>query len=181
MNRKTRQETWELLLKYGVVSGSMPEGQWDLTDVDLSGASLDGANLTNTNFTNATLSGADLSGADLSYVNFHRTNLSYTNLSNTDLTGANLTDANLACAVLTRAVLTNANFAGANIDFASWPLWCGSLRAKLDSEQQAQLLYHVLSVLSAENLALAPQVLVDFANGFRRVSEGMCREIKKGE
>jgi hypothetical protein len=73
-----------------------------------------------------------------------------------DLAHANLTDANLACANLACAKLNganlnganlnNANLTGADIDFASWPLWCGSLSAIIDEHIAAQLAYHLVSV-----------------------------------
>jgi hypothetical protein len=41
---------------------------------------------------------------------------------------------------------SRANLTGANLDFAAWPLWCGSLKAKIDRRLAAQLAYHLISV-----------------------------------
>ena len=57
-------------------------------------------------------------------------------LSGADLRGANLSGANLR----------GANLRGANLDFASWPLWCDSLHARVDARIARQLLYHALAV-----------------------------------
>ena len=102
-----------------------------------------------------------------------RADLTWANLTGADFTGANLTGANL-----TRANLTGANFTGANLDFASWPLWCGSLKAYVDDRIVIQLLYHTLSVVHYSPYvsqevkeALLADGNVDIANRFHRVEE----------
>jgi hypothetical protein len=89
-------------------------------------------------------------------------------LTGADLTGADLTGAVLTDAVLTRAVLTRAVLTDANMDFSAWPLWCGSLTAKTDDRLNAQLLYHVISVMGTARFT---DELIDFANTFHRVGE----------
>ena len=42
-----------------------------------------------------------------------------------------------------KADLRGANLRGANIDFACWPLWCGSKDVKADDRLVAQLIFHV--------------------------------------
>jgi hypothetical protein len=74
----------------------------------------------------ADLRGADLRGADLRVA---------------DLRGADLRGADLRVADLREADLS-----GANIDFSCWPLWCGSLNAKIDERIARQLLYHAFAV-----------------------------------
>jgi hypothetical protein len=108
----------------------------NLSKANLSGADLSGADLSGANLSKANLSGADLSGANLS-----KANLSKANLSGADLQGAVLSEA-----YLRRADLSGANLQGANIDFACWPLWCGSLHAKVDERMARQLLYHAFAV-----------------------------------
>ena len=63
-----------------------------------------------------------------------------------DLSGANLRGADLHRADLREADLHRADLSEANIDFACWPLWCGSLRAKVDDRIARQLLYHAFAV-----------------------------------
>ena len=111
--------------------------------------------------------------ADLSYAN-----LSYANLRSADLCGANLRGADLSGADLSYADLSSANLRGANLDYASWPLWCGSLRTRIDDRQAKQLLYHVLSAVSysdncSEELkaALLTAGNIGIANQFHRVDE----------
>ena len=100
------------------------------------------------------LRGADLSGADLSGANLFRANLSGANLNKANLNKANLSEADLR---------------GANLDYSSWPLWCGSLRAIIDDKIEAQLLYHLISV--SNHRGLFTQAQLDFANKFHRVGE----------
>lgn len=44
---------------------------------------------------------------------------------------------------LRNADLRWANLCEANLDFSSWPLWCGSRDVKIDDRLAAQLLWHV--------------------------------------
>lgn len=50
--------------------------------------------------------------------------------------------ANLQGANLRDADLRDADLRGANVDYSCWPLWCGSLDAKVDRRIAAQLAYH---------------------------------------
>ena len=111
---------------------------------------------------------ADLRGADLCGANLY----------NADLRGANLRGADLCSVDLCGAKLYNADLRGANLDYASWPLWCGSLRTRIDDRQAKQLLYHVLSAVSysdncSEELkaALLTAGNIGIANQFHRVDE----------
>ena len=73
---------------------------------------------------------ADLSSANLRHANLSCANLSCANLSCADLRSANLRSANLSCADLRSA----------DLDFAAWPLWCGSLDVTADDRLLAQLI-----------------------------------------
>lgn len=97
-------------------------------------------------------------------------------LRGADLRGAILEDSELQCADLR----------GADLDYASWPLWCGSLKAYVDDRIAIQLLYHTLSVVQyspyvSEEVkkALLSEENVRIANRFHRVGE--CEEIKEWE
>ena len=70
--------------------------------------------------------------------------------------------------ILTEADLTEADLTEANLDFTSWPLWCGSLKAKTDDRLNAQLLYHVISVMGVDRFT---DEQLDFANTFHRIPE----------
>ena len=105
-------------------------------------------------------------------------NLKCADLMRDDLTGADFTGANLKWANLKCADLTETDFPGANLDFASWPLWCGSLKAYVDDRIAIQLLYHTLSVVQHSPYvsqevkeALLTDGNVDIANRFHRVDE----------
>ena len=72
----------------------------------------------------------------------HRANLCEADLCGANLRGADLHRANLCEADLCGANLRGADLRGANIDYACWPLWCGSLGVKVDVRIARQLAYH---------------------------------------
>lgn len=99
---------------------------------------------------------------------------------------AELQGADLRGAILEDSELQGADLRGADIDYASWPLWCGSLKAYVDDRIAIQLLYHTLSVVQyspyvSEEVkkALLSAENVRIANRFHRVGE--CGEIKEWE
>ena len=68
--------------------------------------------------------------------------------------------------------------ARANLDFACWPLWCGSLAVKVCKRIAVQLAYHFckLDCDDPEYIA-ARNAILDFANQFHRVGE--CGKLEK--
>lgn len=133
----------------------------DLRDAKLCHANLRGANLKGARLWDADLYGAILCDSELEGVSFMRANLRYADLKYTNLRGANLIDAHLY---------------GADLDYSCLPLWCGSLKAKIDKRIFCQILYHTLragqSVDDPEVQALfaIPEV-VALADKFHRVKE----------
>ena len=113
-----------------------------------------------------------------------KANLSGANLSSGDLRGADLSDADLSGADLSGADLSHADLRyadlrGANVDFSSWPLWCGSLKGvKVDARIARQLAYHLCSVVcdDPEFTSIRDQIL-PFANKFHKVDE--CGKLEK--
>lgn len=83
-----------------------------------------------------------------------------------NLRRADLCRANLCGADLCEADLRGADLCGADIDYASWPLWCSSLRAYVDDRIAIQLLYHTLSVVQHSPYVSdeIKRVLLDDAN-----------------
>ena len=101
------------------------------------------------------------------------------NLSSADLRGADLSGADLSGADLSHADLRYADLRGANVDFSSWPLWCGSLKGvKVDARIARQLAYHLCSVVcdDPEFTSIRDQIL-PFANKFHKVDE--CGKLEK--
>jgi uncharacterized protein YjbI with pentapeptide repeats len=139
------------------------ENKKNLRDADLGGADLSGADLSGADLSYADLSSADLSGADL-----RSADLRSADLRDADLSGADLRNADLRSADLRSADLRSADLRDADLDFSCWPLWCGSLKVKVDEKQQAQLLYHIISV--CKDVAFSSEQ-VDFANTFHRAGE----------
>ena len=91
--------------------------------------------------------------------------LSWANLTWANLAGANLTGANLAGANLAWANLT-----GAKLDFASWPLCCGSKNPKIDERIARRLLAHAFAV--AKGFCTPTPEQIEFCNGFHRIVSG---------
>ena len=120
-----------------------------------------GANLQEANLRGADLRGADLRGADL---------------WKADLREANLREANLR-----GADLREANLRGADLDYACWPLWCGSIGAKIDKHIWCQLAYHLCAVeIDDPDCMHYRNMLLPIANQFHRVEEcGVLEEIKE--
>ena len=135
------------------------------------GANLRGANLRGSNLREANLRGADLRGADLWG----------SNLRGSNLRGANLREANLRGADLRGADLWGADLRGANLDYACWPLWCGSIGAKIDKHIWCQLAYHLCAVeIDDPDCMHYRNMLLPIANQFHRVEEcGVLEEIKE--
>ena len=119
----------------------------------------------------ANLRGADLRGADLRVANLQEANLR----------GANLQEANLQEANLRGANLRVANLQEANLDYACWPLWCGSIGAKIDKHIWCQLAYHLCAVeIDDPDCMHYRNMLLPIANQFHRVEEcGVLEEIKE--
>jgi hypothetical protein len=118
---------------------------------------------------------ADLSNANLSNANLSKADLSEADLSNANLSNANLSKADLSEADLSKADLSKANLSKANLDFSCWPLWCGSLNAKVDQRIINQLAYHLAALPDCPKEL--KKVLAKYANKFHRVTTGECKEI----
>ncbi len=119
----------------------------------------------------ADLRGANLRGADLRDAN----------LEGADLEGADLRDANLRGADLRDANLRGADLEGADLDYAAWPLWCGSFDAKADRRLAAQLAYHFCRIDFGDDAVclIAQDALATLANEFHRVGEIGIPPIKQ--
>jgi uncharacterized protein YjbI with pentapeptide repeats len=76
---------------------------------------------------------------------------------------------------LSKANLSKANLSKANLDFSCWPLWCGSLNAKVDQRIINQLAYHLAALPDCPKEL--KKVLAKYANKFHRVTTGECKEI----
>ncbi len=101
-------------------------------------ADLQGADLQKADLQGASLQGASLQGADL-----QRAGLQRADLRRADLRRADLRKADLRRADLQGADLQGADLQGAILDFASWPLWCGSKNVVIDDRIAIQLIWHI--------------------------------------
>ena len=180
----TQEELSIVLEKHGKWLRGEPGGERaDLRGANLSDANLYGADLRGADLYGANLSGANLRGADLRCADLRCANLRGADLRGANLRGADLRGANLRGANPRGADLDDADLRGADLDYASWPLWCGSLRARIDDRQAKQLLYHVLSAVSYSDncsdelkAALLTETNIAIANQFHHVDE--CGELK---
>ena len=84
---------------------------------------------------------------------------------------------------LREADLCGANLHGANLDYAVWPLWCGSFNVKAGARLVAQLIAHVtrLDVADepAEWVAEAMTALAPYADKFCQY-QGDVKPLKQG-
>lgn len=158
----------------------------DLHHARLQDADLQGAILRHSILEDSDLQGAILRGADLRQSDLRRSDLQSAILEDSELQGADLRGALLQHSNLRGAGLRHSDLRGADLDYASWPLWCGSLKAYVDDRIAIQLLYHTLSVVQhspyvSEDVkkALLSAENVRIANRFHRVGE--CGEIKEWE
>ena len=109
---------------------------------------------------------------NLCEADLHRANLCEADLCGANLRGADLHRANLCGANLRGADLHRANLCGANIDYACWPLWCGSLGVKVDVRIARQLAYHLCALdCDDPEYIKARNAILDFANRFHRADE----------
>ena len=124
----------------------------------------------------------NLCGADLHRANLCEADLCGANLCGADLHRANLCEADLCGANLCGADLRKADLRGANIDYACWPLWCGSLGVKVDVRIARQLAYHLCALdCDDPEYIKARNALLPFANQFHRVQEcGILEPIEQG-
>src|SRR5574344_1076805 len=163
----------------------------NLKGADLKGAELECADLKGANLEGADLKGANLADADLSEARLIGADLEGANLEWAILNSANLNSANLKSANLNSTNLRSANFKGAdlseaNLDFACWPLWCGSLAVKICSRIAAQLVYHVVRACQsvtddADVVAFCHDpVVIRLANRFHYADECGRIEVKEG-
>ncbi len=112
-------------------------------------------------------------------------NGSKADLHGANLRGADLRGANLRGANLRDANLRNADLCGTNLDYVSFPLWCGSLGVHIDDRQTIQLLFHLLkNIQYSKNVSpKLKQVLLtpcnlDLANEFHRVTSGNVEPLR---
>jgi len=147
-------------------------GEDEGEQADLRGAALRGAALRGANLREADLSGADLKGANLSEANLGGTDLREAALGRADLSGAALREAALRGADLSGADLSGADLSGADIDYACWPLWCGSKSVKVDAKIARQLAAHfcVLDCDDPEYMA-AREAILGFAQKSHRAAD----------
>lgn len=102
------------------------------------------------------------------------------NLRGADLREANLREANLRGADLWGADLREADLREANLDYSCWPLWCGSLDARVCKRIAAQLAYHFCRLDCDDPEVIAAQnAIIPLANQFHRVNE--CGKLEPKE
>ena len=114
----------------------------------------------------AKLRRATLWGADLREANLRGADLREANLRGADLGGADLWEADLRGANLWRA-----NLREADLDFSTFPFWCGSFRIMADLRLGAQLAYHfcMIDFKDCKEAVEAQKNLKDLANRFHRI------------
>lgn len=140
-----------------------------LVGCNMYGIDMRWANMQEANMREADMREADMQEANMRWADMREANMRWADMQRADMRGANMREADMR---------------GADIDYAGWPLWCGSLRAYIDDRIAIQLLYHVLSpvcyspyVSDALKQALLTPELVAIANRFHRVAMGDCEKL----
>ena len=101
-----------------------------------------------------------------------RANLQEADLQESDLREANLQGADLRRANLRGANLRGANLRGADVDFSSWPLWCGTKGVRVDARIFKQLVMHICGVqVDDEECRSAQAALMPLARQCHRAAE----------
>lgn len=74
--------------------------------------------------------------------------------------------------------LRGTDFEGADIDYACWPIWCGSLRVHICDRIAKQLLYHVVSTIRCSKhvsvrmkQVVLTRDIIDLANEFHQAEK----------
>ena len=125
----------------------------------------------------ANLSGADLYWSNLRMADFREADLSNSNLSNSDLSESDLRESDLRGADLRVAILRRAN-----LDFSSWPLWCGGTHATIDRRLSLQLIYHAFNQQHQDaDVRAALEHLRPLAQEFRDTYRPDAPELWSGE
>lgn len=112
-----------------------------------------------------------------------RADLREANLRWADLRGVDMRCTDIRCTDMrwsdTRwADIRGSDIRGVNLDFACWPLWCGSLDVIVDKRIAAQLAYHFCRIICDDDEVKAAQkALAPLANQFHRVAE--CGRIEE--
>jgi len=114
---------------------------------------------------------ADLRGAYLNGSFLRSADLRWADLRWADLRGAYLNGADLR-----GAYLKGADIRGCDLDYFAWPLSCGSVGVRIDSDISRQLVYHALCNMPQEDKKEFLSDPFAYANTFHRVNE--CGVIK---
>ena len=128
----------------------------------------------------ADMRGADMQGANMRHANIRGANFGGTNMRGANMRGADMQDADMWGADMQGANMRGADMRGADIDYACWPLWCGSFDVIVDARIAAQLAYHFCRLVCDDPMYIAARnAIVEFANQFHRVDE--CGRLEKIE
>lgn len=106
----------------------------DLSGVDFSGSSLVCCNFRGANCTGANFSGATCDGSIFESTTCLDTLFIKTNLRNTNFRGT---------------IITGSDFTGSIFEFTCWPLWRGSVGAKIDKKIACQLLFYAMDAMQS--------------------------------
>ncbi len=130
--------------------------------LDLKNKKLQECDWENCKFENCNFEYSDLSSSCIENCEFIDCNFYHCDMNNGCLTNSIFRDCDVRVVNLLMTDLTNTDFSTSNIDYSTFPLWCGSFDVILDDEQKQQLLYHLLRI--------APEYrskkLCAIANGF---------------
>ena len=153
-----RRDKGKVILE--IVAGTIDKG---VEAAVKQGVSFAQANLRDINLNDLDLRGGNFKGADFRSSDLSHTDFRDANLRNAEFHGANMHGMDIR---------------GAGIDFASWPLWCGSVGLIIDEEQAKQFLSHAFNAAKAFWPGGLTDEQKDWLNLFHRISEGGFPEFR---
>lgn len=126
------------------------------------------------NFTDAEFTQAIMVRMNAYHCEFVRCHFASTDFSHSRLEQNNFEEAWFPHSIFCGTYLNYSGFNGAEFAHSAWPLFCGSLEARIDDNTAKQLAYHLLSAglkspFTSKETKAELSKLVDFANGFNRV------------
>ena len=143
----------------------------DFSNCHLEDAVLDGMSFRNCNFSFAMMKGASMVQTD-----FTRCNLSNVQLRDAKMMFASFDHCNLKRAKLNYADIRQVNFYRSelidiNIDFSSWPMWCGTKNSIVGEKLAQQIAAHFCALICDDPETKRMQaLLLDYARNSHRAN-----------
>ena len=155
----------------------------DLRCSDLHGSDLRFSDLHGSDLRDSDLSDSCLIGSDLCHSCLRGSDLRHSRLRFSDLCYSDLRFSDLRHSDLLGSDMTGSNLRGSDLDYACWPLWCGSKKVKVDATIAAQLAAHFCALKCEDKeYQKARKAILKFAMTSHRAKDlGIGNETKESK